>query len=74
MPILPMLQNLALEEEKIQRLETAYKETLRALGLVDRTDPIAELVAQKVIEVAQAGVWDPIQISKLAVKALGTAQ
>jgi hypothetical protein len=48
----------------------AYEKTLRALRLVDRGDPITELVARKVIEIGQGGVRDPAQISRLAVEAL----
>ena len=32
--------------------------TLRALCLVDRSDPITELVARKVFEISQSGVRD----------------
>lgn len=51
MPIQRLLQNLELEPEDITRLVIAYEKTLRALRLVDRTDPIADLVARKVIEI-----------------------
>jgi len=44
---------------------------LRSLGLVDRNDPIAEIVARKIIEIGQTGVRDPADISALAIKELG---
>ena len=44
-----------------------------ALDLCDRTDPITELVARKIIEIGQTGVRDPLQISKLAVTDLSAA-
>jgi hypothetical protein len=71
MPIQRLLQNLELEAEDITRLVTAYEETLRALRLVDRTDPIADLVARKVIEIGLSGDRDAAEISNLAVKQLG---
>jgi hypothetical protein len=70
MAILRLLQNSQLAAEDMARLVAAYEKTLRALRLVDRSDPITELVARKVIEIGQSGVRDPAQISRLAVMAL----
>jgi hypothetical protein len=52
-------------------MTAAYEQTLRALHLDDRTDPITEMIARKIIEIAQTGVKDPAQISQLAMKELG---
>jgi hypothetical protein len=41
------------------------------LRLVDRSDPLTELVARKIIEVAQTGLKDPVKISAQALKELG---
>jgi hypothetical protein len=57
--------------EEIRRLTTAYEQTLRTIGLVDRNDPITELIAKKIIEIAQTGVREPADISALAIKELG---
>ena len=70
MAILQLLQNSDLAAEDMARLLAAYEKTLRALGLVDRSDPMTELVARKVIEISQSGVRDPAQISRLSVRAL----
>jgi hypothetical protein len=70
-PIYRLLQNTPMGPEEIKRLATAYEKALQALGLVDRNDPIAELVAKKIIEIGQTGVRDPAEISALAVKELG---
>jgi hypothetical protein len=50
------------------RLEAAYEQTLRTTGLKDRGDPIIEMIAKKIIEIAQTGVRDPAQISMRAIK------
>ena len=71
MPIQRLLQNLELEAEAFTRLVRAYEKTLHALRLVDRTDPITELVARKVIEIGRSGGRDAAEISSLAVKQLG---
>jgi len=51
---------------------TAYEQTLRALGLNDRSDPITQLVAEKIITVGRLGIEDPAEISKVALKELGS--
>ncbi|WP_245322846.1 hypothetical protein [Bradyrhizobium valentinum] len=51
---------------------TAYEQTLRALGLKDRNDPITQLVAEKIIAVGRLGIEDPAEISKLALNKLGS--
>ena len=48
----------------------AYEKTLRGLGIQDRSDPIAEMVAKKVFEIGRSGIEDPSQICELAIKAL----
>lgn len=59
MPIRRMLQNESLEPQEVERLATAYDMALRALHLVDRNDPLTEIVARKIIEVARSGERDP---------------
>jgi hypothetical protein len=71
MAIYRLLQNSPMGPEEISRLETAYEQTLRALQLKDRSDPITEMIAKKIIEIAQTGVKDASQISQLAMKQLG---
>ncbi len=73
MAIYRILQNSPLSPEDINRLVAAYEATLKALGLTDRTDPITDLVARKIIEIGQTGVRDPLQISELAVTDLSAA-
>jgi hypothetical protein len=73
MAIYRILQNSPLSPEDISRLIVAYEATLKALGLTDRSDPITELVARKIIEIGQTGVRDPVEISRRAVADLGPA-
>jgi len=49
----------------------AYEQALKALRLADRADPVTELVAKKIIDIARTGESDPARISALAIKALG---
>jgi hypothetical protein len=42
MPIYRLLQNMPMGPEEIGRLTTAYEQALRAIGIVDRGDPLAD--------------------------------
>lgn len=68
MAIYKLLKDSPLEPELIRRLEAAYEKTLRTIGLVDRDDPITEMVGRKIIEIAQTGVQDPAQLSAMALR------
>jgi hypothetical protein len=71
MPIYRLLENIPMGPEEISRLTTAYEQALRTIGIVDRDDPLAELLARKIIEIAQTGVREPSDISTLAIKEIG---
>jgi hypothetical protein len=71
MAIYRLLQNSPLGPEEIAVLTDAYERTLKALSLVDRNDPITEMVARKIIELGQRGVREAKQLSALAIKELG---
>jgi hypothetical protein len=64
------LRNRKLSPEEVERHNQAYGCALHSLHLVDRDDPIAEMVAKKIIEVG-ATVRDPEEDCKLAVEQLG---
>ena len=72
MAIYKLMQNSVFEPEDIERLVTAYEQTLRALRLKDRSDPLTQLVAEKIIAIGRLGIEDPAEISKLALKELTT--
>jgi hypothetical protein len=55
MTIRRLLKNSSLPPEEVGRFVTAYQQTLRALYLADRHDPVAEIVAKKVIEIGKGG-------------------
>jgi hypothetical protein len=71
MAIYRLLQKSALGPEEIAVLTDAYEHILRKLSLVDRNDPVTELIAKKVIELSQRGVRDSEQLLELAIKELG---
>jgi hypothetical protein len=71
MAIYRLLQNSPFGPVEIAVLTDAYERTLQKLSLVDRNDPLTELIAKKVIELAQRGVRDAGELSGLAIKGLG---
>jgi hypothetical protein len=71
MPITRLLANSELEPDAIENLNLAFKQALRSLHLVDRDDPVTEIVARKIIEIAATGVHDAAEIAEIAVKQLG---
>ena len=71
MPIYRLLERSAFGPEQIKPLAEAYEDALLSLRLNDRTDPVTEVVARKIIELGQRGMRDPKQISKVALKELG---
>lgn len=71
MPIKRLLEDSKLDQDEIEILTRAFDHALRSLSLVDRRDdPLAEMVAKKVIEIG-ADVHDPVEISRIAIKQLG---
>lgn len=71
MPINRLLKDAKRTPEDIERLNQAFALALSLLGLVDRNDPICEMVARKVIEIDAAGTHKPEKVAKLAVARLG---
>jgi len=55
---------------EVERLYRAYRDVLRSLHLVDRNDPVAEIVAKTVIGIGATGIREPSEISKIAVRRL----
>ena len=69
-PIIPLLQGTAFGPEDIKVMSTAFKGALNALGLMDRADPLNELVAKKIIEIAKTGERNPSRLRDRALKSL----
>lgn len=57
--------------EDVARLGATYEALLVVLKLNDRSDPITEIIAKKVLEIFQSGEHDSAQICNRAIKELG---
>jgi len=71
MAIHRLLQNTVFGPDDITSMAEAYENALRTLGLVDRNDPVTEIVAKKIIEIAQTGERDPLRLAALTIQQLG---
>ena len=73
MTIHGLLKTTTFGPEEIERLVTAYEQTLLALGLTSRNDAITQLVAEKIIAAGRLGIEDAAEISKLVLTELGAS-
>ncbi len=73
MAIYRLLKFSAFEPEAITRMTAAYEDALCALGVTDRQDSVTELIAKKIIEIAQQGERDPVRLRGRALAELGFA-
>jgi hypothetical protein len=70
MAIYRLLKNGVFGPEDVKVLTTAYEEALRALRLKDRSDPATDMIAKKIIELAQRGERDPVRLREYAIRDL----
>ena len=71
MAIYRLLEHAHFNPEQITVLTAAYEHCLKTMGLVDRNDPVTELIAHKILEVAQRGDADPHRLCDQAMTELG---
>ncbi len=56
MPITAFLRDQAFEPEALKTMSNAFTEVCGALGLRDQDDKLTQLVARRIIDLAQQGV------------------
>jgi hypothetical protein len=64
-------KNAAFDPDAVKILTIAYEDVLRVLRLADRSDPITELIAKKIIELRYAGERDPERLRERTLQELG---
>ena len=70
MPLDRLLERRGIGSEDSERLKQAFNLALNGLNLVDRSDPICEIVARKIIEIGLDGTRDPQKIAALTIEQL----
>ena len=68
MPITPFLRGQAFDPETVEAMGTALATTCDALGLSDRNDAMSQLVAEKIIELAERGLKNPTALHLAAIR------
>ena len=68
MPITPFLAGQAFDPETIETMSGAYVAACDALRLKVGDDPATRLVAEKIINLAQRGIRDPIMLRTMTLK------
>jgi hypothetical protein len=71
MAIYRLLRFSGFDFKKVEIATTAYEDVLSALELPKGDRPVTEIVARKVIEIAETGELDPACISAQAIAQLG---
>ena len=74
MAIYRLIANGSFEPEEIEVMTAAYEAALSDLRLVDRDDPITEVVASAIVSITSRGERDPATIKDRALNALGVRQ
>jgi hypothetical protein len=65
MPLTPYLKGGVFQPQQIEAMTTAFEAVCRTLQLVDCDDPLTEIVARRVIDVARTGERDPDRLREL---------
>jgi hypothetical protein len=75
MPIYELLKKQgSFEPEEVAMLGKVFEDVLRALRLARRKDPMTELIAKKLVELATAGMRDPERLKALTIQAFTQQQ
>ena len=69
MPIRRYLEaNSSFGPEDLNRIGEAFSAALAKLGLNDRSDPMVEMVARRIIRASMAGERDPSRLTEIGAK------
>jgi hypothetical protein len=71
MAIYRLIANGAFGPDEIEVMTVAYEDALTEIPVASRDDPITELIAKAIVNVAAAGERDPRLVMERALNALG---
>jgi hypothetical protein len=66
MPIYRLLQNTSFDRDLIETLTSVFEEMSRELGLAAVEDAVRDTLARVIIQCAEQGIRDPLQIRQCA--------
>jgi hypothetical protein len=68
MSITAFVRNQAFEPEELEIMAAAFHDARTTLGLADRTDTATEIIAGRIIDLAQRGVRTQAELYQEAIK------
>ena len=71
MAIYRLIANGSFGPAEVKAMTAAYEAALLDLGLVDRDDPITEIVARAIVSITSMGERDPATVKDRALNAIG---
>ena len=69
--ILPFFKDCAFDPQATQLMGSAYERACQALHDIGQPDTVKEIIARRIIEVAQTGERDVDRLCERALRALG---
>ena len=73
MTVYEILSSAPVKTEDVRRLSVAYEQTLRALNVQHRDDPLCEKVARTIVKISQVGITESADICRLTLASLAAA-
>ena len=74
MPIYHLVrEEVVFTPEEVTAITGAFESALQSLGLVNRSDPLAETVARTIIDLAKSGERDPDRLRDQVLTTFGHA-
>jgi len=67
MPIRKYIADSAFDPETIKAMVVAFDDVMTILNIHGREDPLAEVIAKKIVSLASQHVSDPEQIKRLVI-------
>ena len=75
MPVYDILRRQGVfAPDEVVMLGTVFEDVLQTLGLVDRQDPMTDMVAKKLVGLATSGIRDPARLKTLTIHAFTQQQ
>jgi hypothetical protein len=63
-----LIANIDLTPEQQHVLELAFSHALRKLELVDRNDPVCDLVARRMVDIHRRGITNAVALAELTIR------
>jgi hypothetical protein len=74
-PIYDLLRRQgAFAPEEVAMLDNVFQDVLQTLALARRKDPVTEMIAKKLVELAASGMRDPARLKALTIQAFTQQQ